>query len=150
MNRSKQRVAQLASIRHLRALSEQVAEARAVQWGRASREQEARCRQEENLLDAALNGWRAALAEPRFDPMRASLHGQAVDRQERARAQSFEELAGLTARLDKARREFSRAQAGHRCADELLKRAERRHLRLREEKITASRDDDNANRGAAP
>lgn len=148
MTRAKQRALQLAVVRDLRALSEQVAEARAVQSSRASREQQARCREDEELLGAALDDWRDALTEPRFDPMKASLYAQAVDRRERARTQSFEELAALASRLDEARREYSRAQAGHRCAAELLKDAERRHLRLRDEKILAARDDGNARRGA--
>lgn len=123
-----------------------MAEARAVQSASASREQEARCRKDEELLDTALDDWRAVLAEPRFDPIRASLHGQAVDRRDRVRTQSFEELAALTAQLDEARRECGRAQAGHRCAAELLKQAERRYARLRDERILAARDDGNAGR----
>lgn len=150
MNRAKQRTVQLAAIRSLRALSEQVAEARNVQSARAALEQQARCRQDEELLDEALDDWRAVLAEPRFDPMRASRYAQAVDRQERARAQSAEELATLTAQLARAQSEHSRARAGHRCAAELLKRAERRHLRLRDEKILAARDDSNSGRVVGP
>lgn len=146
MSRAKHRVLQLAVVRDLRALSEQVAEARAVQSGRASGEQQARCREDEALLGAALDDWCAALAEPRFDPMKASLYAQAVDQRERTRTQSFQELAARAARLDEARRAHSRARAGHRCAAELLKQAARRHLRSRDERILAVRDDVNAGR----
>lgn len=149
MSRSNQRIQQLADIRNLRALSEQVAEARAMRSARASGEQETRCRQEDELLEAALGEWHMALSAQRFDPVTAAIFSRGVDQRDRTRAQAYQDLAALTADLDDARRECSRAQAAHRCAAALLDQARRRHLRLREEKVLAARDDSNAGRLAA-
>jgi hypothetical protein len=149
MSRSAKRAKQLASIRDLRGLCEQVAEARAVRSARAAYDQEVKCRQDAELLATALDDWRSVLAEPRFDPMKASLHRRSVERLDQTRAASSEESAVLSRQLEEAQREFSLARAGHRCADELLNRAQHRHARSRDEKILAASDDRNAGRMGA-
>lgn len=141
MNR-RQACDRFAELRHLRGLSTQVAQGRALAAAQAQRDAEADARAEAVRLDDYIAAWQAGLASGTFDPTAATAWGVAVQRQ----AGHVHACDNTVVERDHhrvvAQQAYDRAVAEEELARSLLRRAIMRAARQDEERQLAQREDD--------